>query len=114
MVKMYPELNNRPALTILNPEQIEQIHLATLQVLAGTGIQVSHPKALGLLYDSGAKVEGNRVRIPATMVEAAIKQSPSHFNLGKRGGEKAIDLQEAKSWYGAGLDCVDYLASCID
>jgi len=110
----YPELNNRPALTILSLEQIEQIHLATMQVLERTGIQISHPKALELLYDSGAKVAGNRVRIPANMVEAAIQQSPTYFTLGKRGGEKAIDLLDDKSWYGAGLDCVDYLDPITD
>jgi len=114
LANTYPELNNRPALTILSREQIEQIHLATMQVLACTGIQISHPRALGLLNDSGAKVKGNRVRIPADMVEAAIQQSPTHFTLGKRGGEKAIDLQDDKSWFGAGLDCVDYLDPITD
>lgn len=114
LAKNYPELNNRPALTILSHEQIEQIHLATMQVLERTGIQISHPRVLGLLKAGGAKVEGNRVRIPAAMVETAIQQSPAHFTLGKRGGEKAIDLQENKSWYGAGLDCVDYLDPITD
>ena len=114
LAKNYSELNNRPALAILSREQIEQIHLATMQVLERTGIQISHPRALRLLKASRAKVEGNRVRIPAAMVEAAIQQSPAHFTLGKRCGEKAIDLQDHKSWYGAGLDCVDYLDPITD
>ena len=114
MVPINPELINRPAVTILSGEQIERIHLGTMQVLEQTGIRVTHPKALGLLIQHGASVKDKRVCIPAAMVEAAIQQAPSNFVLGKRNGETAIDLKAGKSWYGAGLDCVDYLDPVTD
>jgi len=113
-VTIYPELNNQPAMTILSREQIERIHLGTMQVLEQTGIRVTHPKALELLSQGGANVKEDRVHIPAVMVEAAIHQAPSQFVLGKRDGETAINLQESLSWYGAGLDCVDYLDPVTD
>jgi len=105
---MNPELINQPAVTVLNREQIERIHLGTMQVLEQTGIRVTHPKALELLIQGGANVKENRVCIPAAMIEAAILQAPSSFVLGKRDGEAALNLQAGLSWYGAGLDCVDY------
>ena len=109
MTRVYPELINQPRLDILSSDQIERIHHGTIQVLEQTGIQITHPKALELLSQSGASVKENRVRIPAALVEAAIQQAPSDFVLGKRNGEIAINLQADLSWYGAGLDCVDYL-----
>ena len=36
------ELHNQPYVKVLNTDQIEQIHLATLAVLERTGIQVTH------------------------------------------------------------------------
>lgn len=109
MIKNYRDLHNQPTLNVLSKDQIEQIHLATMEVLERTGVQITHLKALELLDGAGASVNGNRVRIPAQMVEEAIHTSPSHFILGTRNGEPAIFLEDNKSWFGAGLDCIDYL-----
>jgi len=57
---------------MLDDEQIKQIHMATLEVLERTGGQITHPRALELLHSAGARVDGDRVRIPAWMVEDAI------------------------------------------
>ena len=84
MTKNYPELHNQPTLNVLSMGQIEQIHLATMEVLERTGIRITHPKALELLDSAGASVNGNRVRIPAQMVAQAIRTAPSRFVLGKR------------------------------
>ena len=114
MITSYRELHSKPTLNVLNTDQIEQIHLATMEVLERTGIRITHLKALELLDGAGASVIGNRVRIPAQMVEEAIHTSPSQFALGKRNGEPAIFLEDNKSWFGAGLDCVDYLNPITD
>ncbi len=114
MITSNRELYNKPTLNVLNKGQIEQIHLATMEVLERTGIRITHPKALELLDGAGASVIGDRVRIPAQMVEEAIQTSPSRFALGKRNGEPAIFLEDNKSWFGAGLDCVDYLNPITD
>jgi trimethylamine--corrinoid protein Co-methyltransferase len=108
------DLYNKPTLNVLNEVQIEQIHLATIEVLERTGIRITHPKALELLDGAGAAVDGNRVRIPAQLVEQAIHTSPSQFALGKRNGEPAIFLEDNKSYFGAGLDGVDYLNPFTD
>jgi len=57
---------------MLDAGQIEQIYMATLNVLEHTGVQITHPRALELLHSAGARVDGDRVRIPAWMVEDAI------------------------------------------
>ena len=72
MVTSYRELYNKPTLNVLSAEQIEQIHLATMEVLERTGIRITHLKALELLDGAGASVNGDRVRIPAQMIEVVI------------------------------------------
>jgi trimethylamine--corrinoid protein Co-methyltransferase len=101
-------------MSVLNQEQIEQIHQATLELLERTGVQVTHPRALELLDGAGARVDGDRVRMPAWMVEDAIRQAPSRVVLGNRSGERRIFLEGDKSWFGPSLDCIDYLDPLTD
>ena len=108
------DLYNKPTLNVLNEGQIDQIHSATMAVLERTGIRITHHKTLELLDGAGADVNGNRVRLPAQMVEEAIQTATSGFALGKRNGEPAIFLEDNKSWFGAGLDGVDYLNPITD
>ncbi|TET88684.1 MAG: hypothetical protein E3J46_04565, partial [Desulfobacteraceae bacterium] len=63
---------------------------------------------------AGASVEGDRVRIPAWMVEDAIRKAPSRVVLGKRNGERSVFLEGDKSWFGPSLDCIDYLDPITD
>jgi trimethylamine--corrinoid protein Co-methyltransferase len=113
-MKPHHELLGRPVLKVLSTEQIEEIHLATLAVLERTGIQVTHARALELLAGAGADVNKNRVRLPAQMVAEAIQTAPSHFALGRRNGETAFMLENNKRWYGAALDCMEYLDPFTD
>lgn len=104
-----PDLTFRPRMSVLNEAQVEQIHQATLELLERTGVQVTHPRALALLDGAGAHVDGDRVRIPAWMVEDAIRQAPSRVVLGNRSGERKVFLEGDKHWFGPSLDCIDYL-----
>ena len=103
------ELVFRPTLSVINEAQIEQLHQATLELLERTGIEISHARALELLDGAGARVDGKRVRIPAWMVEEAIRQAPSRVVLGNRQGERQVFLEGNKYWFGPSLDCIDYL-----
>lgn len=106
---VYPELHFKPKLSILSPEQILQIHWATLELLERTGVQITHPRALELLHGAGARVRGDRVHLPAWMVEDAIRTAPSRIVLGRRDGTRSVFLEGDKVWFGPSLDCVDYL-----
>ena len=104
-----PEIHFQPKLRVIDERQIEQIHYATLEVLERTGVQMTHPKGLELLHGAGARINGNRVRIPAWLVEACIRKAPSRLILGKRNGERSVFLEGDKVWFGPSLDCIDYL-----
>lgn len=109
-----PNLNFKPTLRVINDDQIAQIHMATLEVLERTGVKMTHPRGLELLSGAGARVDGDRVRIPAWMVEDAIRKAPSRVVLGKRNGERSVFLEGDKSWFGPSLDCIDYLDPITD
>jgi len=109
-----PDLEFKPRMSVLNAAQIEQIHQATLELLERTGVQVTHPRALELFHGAGAQVDGKRVRIPAWVVEDAIRKAPSRLVLGNRRGERTVFLEDDKSWFGPSLDCIDYLDPLTD
>lgn len=73
-------------LTLLNSEEIEAIHKATLQMLAETGIVLGEPKARELLCDAGAKIAGERILLPADLVESSIQKAGKRATVRGRGG----------------------------
>jgi trimethylamine--corrinoid protein Co-methyltransferase len=109
-----PEMTFKPRMDVINDDQIEQIHQATLEVLERTGVQITHPRAVELLHGAGARVDGDRVRIPAWMVEDAIRKAPARVVLGNRDGTRRVFLEGSKSWFGPSLDCIDYLNPLTD
>ena len=109
-----PELHFEPRLKVIDKNQIRQIHTASLEVLERVGVKMTHPRGVELLAGAGAKVEGDRVRIPAWMVEDAIRKAPSRVVLGKRSGQRSVWIEAGKTWFGPSLDCIDYLDPLTD
>jgi trimethylamine--corrinoid protein Co-methyltransferase len=99
----------KPRLQVIDPDQIGQLHAATLDVLERTGVKITHARALEILAGAGARVQGDRVKIPGFLVEEAIRQAPSRIVLGSRTGKRTVFLERDKSFFGPSLDCVDYL-----
>ena len=103
------DLNFKPRLRVINDDQIAQLHTATLEVLERTGVKMTHPRALEILAGGGARVDGNRVRFPAWMVEDALRKAPPRLVLAKRTGERTVFLERDRSFFGPSLDCIDYM-----
>ncbi len=68
-------------LNVFSPADLEQIHLATLDVLWNIGLQVKSPHARGILGDNGCVVDNKTeiVKIPAHLVEDAIQSAPATY-----------------------------------
>ncbi len=99
----------KPRLNVLQPEDIEEVYSATMEVLERTGVKISHPQVLELLDGAGARVDTDVVHIPDSMVKDALRKAPSRIVLGNRNGERSVKLERNRSWFGASLDCIDYL-----
>jgi trimethylamine--corrinoid protein Co-methyltransferase len=94
----------------LSPEQCQKLHNASLEILARTGARLYDQAAIDLLKKAGASVsEGNRVRIPAGLVEKAFSTVPKRVTLYDRHGQRAIFLEEGNCYYGPGSDCLNII-----
>ena len=52
--------------------ECERIHMASLEILERTGLDVHDPEARQLLVQAGARADGVRTRLPAPLVERAL------------------------------------------
>jgi trimethylamine--corrinoid protein Co-methyltransferase len=99
-----------PQFALLADSQLQDLHLAALEVLRRTGLRFHHPGALDMLKGAGASVaDGNLVRFPAAMVEEAIASAPSRIIMCNRDGQPAVWLEGSKVWFGTGSDCLNLL-----
>ena len=102
--------NVTPHFSVLSNDQIYEIHLATLEVLERTGVQIPEQEAVDLLSGAGARVsDGNRVRIPSYLVEDALRSAPERITLANRDGERTVFLEGNKVYFGTGSDCPNLL-----
>ena len=66
---------------VVSDDELESIHLASLEVLRDTGMDFLHPTALKLWAEAGAKVDGERVRFDPELITELIASVPSEFTL---------------------------------
>ena len=96
---------NEARLTIWDDDACRRVHEATLDVLAGVGIEVKYAPAAELFAKAGAQVEGTRVRIPAELVDDAIAAAPRDWTIKPRGGDtEPLVLDAAHTYCGTGSD----------
>jgi trimethylamine--corrinoid protein Co-methyltransferase len=86
----------------LNEGQIQRIHDASLEVLAGTGVEVHNDEALALYQQGGARVAGTRVYITPAMVADALKKAPSRVLLAGRDPAQDVVLEGQRVYAGTG------------
>lgn len=100
-----------PRLTLLNRQQCEIIHHASLEILRRTGVRVHHEGALKLLRQADAPIsDGNLVHMPAALIEWALRQAPPVITLCRRStSEPAMKLAGDNVYFGPGSDCPNYL-----
>lgn len=89
--------------------ECDAIHLATLEILERTGVDVHDEKARSVLMTGGARGEGSRIRIPEHMVAKALRSVPRRIMLYDRNLKPAIRAQGYNTYFGGGSDCLNIL-----
>jgi trimethylamine--corrinoid protein Co-methyltransferase len=101
--------------------QLDEIHLASLEILRRTGVRVYEAEALAMLRDAGCIVSEDDastgsaqvastgsaqalVRFPAAVVEDALDAVPSRIVLCDRTGEPRMYLEGQRTYFGTGSD----------
>jgi trimethylamine--corrinoid protein Co-methyltransferase len=90
-------------------EECDRIHIATLEILERTGVDVHDEKARQILVAGGAAVDGIRIRIPEYMVTRALATAPRRLTLYDRNKKPAIRAWGHNTYYGGGSDCLTVL-----
>ncbi len=83
---------------VFSEADIDDIHLATLEVLERTGVFVEQEEAFDIFADGGCRVdrEGRVVRIPAHVVEDAIRSTPPKVVLASRDPKNDVVLEAGR------------------
>ena len=86
------------SLNILTEDELEEIHLGTLELLADTGVWMEDDAALTVMADAGARVDRDTriVRIPPHVVEDAIRAAPSRVVLAGRDPRHDLVLESTR------------------
>ncbi len=100
-------------LQVLDPEQVEAIKTATLDVLERVGVHVPSARALRVLAEHGAQVDAARqiARLPADLVLTAMSHAPRSFTLAGRtvGADLLLDGQRCYfGTDGCGTETIDF------
>jgi len=75
---------------IITPDEVLQIHQASLRVLSEVGIMMDDPEARQLLFDHGASETKDRVCLPAALVQDCLSRCPDKVILRGRSGEVSL------------------------
>jgi trimethylamine--corrinoid protein Co-methyltransferase len=99
-----------PQFSVLSDSQLDQLHLAGLEILRHTGIRFYHQGALEMLKNAGAFIsDGNLVKFPAGLVESSIASVPPRVIMCDRQGEAVVFLEGGRVNFGTGSDCINLL-----
>ena len=89
-------------LTVLSQTELEAIHQATLRILSEVGVVLKQHVARQILTDAKAVLQGDRVLIPADLVEWALSQCPSNVVIKGRSSQ-SINLGDGSMhWHNLG------------
>lgn len=99
-------------LQVFTESELEMIHLATLEVLERTGIFVQSTEALTVFEQNGAMVDWEEkiVKIPAYIVEEALRSAPAKVVLAGRDPKNDIVLESGRvnfCPFGEGINVID-------
>ena len=113
--KPFAQPRHRTApLELASADEIEALHLASLQLLCDTGINVLHDEARARMRRAGADVVvgKTRVKFDPELVLSLVGQAPSEFNLHARNPAHTVHI--GGDWLSFCMMASAPNASCLD
>jgi len=81
-----------PVYELLDPEQLDRVHQASLKILEEIGIEFRDDEAADMWRNAGADVQEYRVHIPEKLLMDLIGLAPSRFNVLARNPERSTEI----------------------
>ena len=92
MVRLIESLSPNRAL-------LHQVHERSLNVLEICGVRFHSEQAREIWHGAGATIDDDVVKIPAPVIESALKQAPDSFTLYARDGEHDLQMGSGRTHY---------------
>ena len=86
----------------LSEKNIVKIHETSLRILEEIGVKVALEEALQIFKKHGAKVEGETVRIPPSVVEKGLELVPHQFLMAGREERNDLHMEDKRVYLGTG------------
>lgn len=84
----------KPNVKVIDGDQYQRIHDASVKVLEETGVRFENDEALEIFKKHGAKVSGKTVYISSAMLDNALETAPGKFLWEARNKENSVVLGE--------------------
>lgn len=104
--------NPKLSLNILDPQEVQRIHTATLDVIENVGVRFPSKRALDIWTAHGATVdwETQIVKAPGHLIEEALKKAPPTYTLAARNPAQDLPLDGNHVFVGTdgcGVEVID-------
>lgn len=101
----------KPAISFLTDEEVESIHLASLEILENVGIYVPVRECLEMLARNGANVEYEKhiAKVPASVVMSYVGKAPREFTLYSRNPKFNMTLEPGEVYFELGAGPTRFL-----
>ena len=96
-LRFLPEVDRGiPYVNLLNEEQVDRIHQATIDLLKNKGIEFRDDESVALWRKAGADVDGYRVRIEEGLLVQLLSTAPETYTMAARNPDRSVTLGKRK------------------
>ncbi|MGI9433482.1 MAG: trimethylamine methyltransferase family protein [Geminicoccaceae bacterium] len=81
-----------PVYEVLDPDQLEAVHQASLRILEEIGIEFRDDEAAAMWRAAGADVRGHRVHLSPALVMELVAKAPGRINVLARNPERRTEI----------------------
>ncbi len=82
-----------------NQAALKKIHAHSLNLVEKCGLRFHSPRAREIWHGAGAEISGDIVKIPAPLIESALRKAPASFTLCARDSNFDLKLDGKQTFY---------------
>lgn len=90
---------------VITQAELERIHENSLRIMENIGIYMPDEYTKDVLRRHGAKVDGDMVHFPPSMVEKAIRFAPSSYTIYGRDSTKDVEISCERTAFAGPYGC---------